>query len=332
MRFAAADLGDVQSREQRKLGKLFVPRMLARRVTSTSRPDSYTAAHVDRLDVGDALEAAGRSEGVRLLRPTTGVSMRDHVIGHAGRAYLLAKRMLAARKLGVRFGGVSRFSLPRRCRLCGTEVTIDAPEEVALRSDFINVLLDDEYGLDHLSEPPRTICDIGANIGLFSLWARHRFPDATIHSYEPNPRIVSFLEHNLEGRNVEIFPEAVGAEHGTVEMDDRWDSRNAKTKPSQSGNVEMISIASTIQRLGGHIDLLKMDCEGGEWDILQASEALTQVKTIRMEYHLLTRQKTVAAFRALATSAGFECEKIWERRHHGIVWLSSLARGSPQKR
>ncbi len=223
--------------------------------------------------------------------------------------------------MGVQFRGTSNFELPRRFHLGQTEISLDAPEEVGLRSDFINVLLDDEYGLGKAVGTPRTICDIGANIGLFSLWARHKFPDAKIHSYEPNPRVLECLQKNLQGQDVTVYPEAVGAESGKIEMEDKWDSRNAKIQSSSEGRIEMVSIATAIERLGGEIDLLKMDCEGGEWDIFQAADALKKVKVIRMEYHLKAHKKSVEDFKGLVTAAGYHIERMWEQEFFGIAWL-----------
>ena len=41
----------------------------------------------------------------------------------------------------------------------------------------------------------------------------------------------------------------------------------------------------------GKIDLLKMDCEGSEWDILENLESLKSVDNITLEYHFRANQK-----------------------------------------
>jgi hypothetical protein len=54
-----------------------------------------------------------------------------------------------------------------------------------------------------------------------------------------------------------------------------------------SATVELvcISIAQVIERLGD-AHLLKLDCEGSEWTILQDAVALRRVKYLTMEYYL----------------------------------------------
>ena len=77
--------------------------------------------------------------------------------------------------------------MPETIRLHGRRLTLSIPKEVGPRLDFINLALDDEYGLRQLPFQPRTILDVGANFGLFSLLAAHYFPKAAIHAYEPEP-------------------------------------------------------------------------------------------------------------------------------------------------
>jgi hypothetical protein len=51
--------------------------------------------------------------------------------------------------------------------------------------------------------------------------------------------------------------------------------------------ARILTLAGLMAEHGlSHIDLLKLDCEGAEWDILPAAEALlSRVSQICMEYH-----------------------------------------------
>jgi hypothetical protein len=42
-----------------------------------------------------------------------------------------------------------------------------------------------------------------------------------------------------------------------------------RLRVADGGEIRMISIRSAIELLGGAVDLLKLDCEGGEWNILE---------------------------------------------------------------
>jgi len=58
--------------------------------------------------------------------------------------------------------------------------------------------------------------------------------------------------------------------------------------------VQGLSLGSLIDQSGfGEVDLLKMDIEGGEYEIitLKNREALRRVRMITLEYHDETRQE-----------------------------------------
>ena len=89
-------------------------------------------------------------------------------------------------RLGVKFARATAFVPPRQIIVNGKTQNIRLPDESGVAATFIELLLDDCYGLYKLPRSIETILDIGANVGLFGLAARNVFPDATIHAYEPN--------------------------------------------------------------------------------------------------------------------------------------------------
>lgn len=234
------------------------------------------------------------------------------------RLILLARRKMVAAKMGVHFPGTTNFKMPESFQLNGKRLSIAAPNERGLVYDFLNLVLDDEYGLRKISEPPSTILDVGANIGLFSLAAGALFPRAKIHAYEPNPRIQRFLERNVKQIGAEVFAEAVGAAAGTGEMRDSGDSRSSLF--IKGGEIPITPIAEAISRLGGKIDLLKLDCEGAEWEILKLAEVMTNVRSIRMEYHLFSGER-LEDLLDLVKLAGFRVRKLQKNQNLGLLWL-----------
>src|SRR5262245_2968893 len=130
------------------------------------------------------------------------------------RCLLLVQRFLRACPFGVCFTGTSGFRMPAKVRLCGRRLTFSIPVEVGPGLDFINLALDDEYGLRQMPFEPRTILDIGANFGLFSLLAAHYFPPATIHAYEPNPRVFPDAAANLALVGATAIQAGVGSRSG----------------------------------------------------------------------------------------------------------------------
>jgi nonribosomal peptide synthetase DhbF len=65
-----------------------------------------------------------------------------------------------------------------------------------------------------------TIFDLGANIGLFALWAHQKCRTVTIHAFEPILETFNVLKRNVElhSLNVKTHNVGIGGESGTVEF------------------------------------------------------------------------------------------------------------------
>jgi len=241
------------------------------------------------------------------------------VIMNVKKILLLTQRIFTASLMGILFIGTKRFKMPQSYYLKGKKIFVHAPKEAGLAYDFINLFLDDEYGLKSVTTYPQTIVDIGANIGLFSQMAGALFPQAKIHAYEPNLRLHSYLVGNLQQVNVEFFQEAVGSVSGMGRSLDNGDSRTGVFQ--KGGDTPIVAFSSVVDRIGGKIDLLKLDCEGGEWDIFKTAEPFQKVWLIRMEYHLLDG-KTLGDLKKTADRIGFEIVKLEENSGFGIAWMA----------
>jgi polyketide synthase PksN len=74
------------------------------------------------------------------------------------------------------------------------------------------------YGLDVPADG--LVLDIGANIGMFALYVRQRFPQSRVWSFEPAPHCVERLRHNvaIHADDVRIFPVALGDRDGETDF------------------------------------------------------------------------------------------------------------------
>ena len=86
----------------------------------------------------------------------------------------------------------------------------------------------------------------------------------------------------------------------------------------------MVAFTEVLNRIGGSIDLLKLDCEGGEWDIFENPVPFKNVMTIRMEYHLVDG-KTLEDLKKAADRIEFKIVKLEENSGFGIVWMENAA-------
>jgi len=211
-------------------------------------------------------------------------------------------------QLGVRFLRSRDFKLDH-VKVAGRRIALNFPEgeKGVLEHELGQIFFEDCYHLKDVRPKPTTILDVGGNVGMFSLVARHRFPRAVIHCYEPNPRLQSFLRAHVRPLGVEVFEEAVGDRAGTVAMAGSHQSLFGTVVADSEGAVPMTAFDTAVERIGGKVGLLKLDCEGAEWGILENAKAFDAVTTLTMEFHLWARPgSTVGDIHALIEKRGMK--------------------------
>lgn len=234
----------------------------------------------------------------------------------------LLQRRTRAKKLGLKFNRVANFNLPDNLMVLGKRQNVNLPSEKGMDGEFIEVLLDDCYGVEQLPPSLLKIIDIGANVGLFPVAARNRFPQAVIHAYEPNPNLESYLKHQSEIANFEYFMEAVGVQDGKVTLDIREVSGKTRSTVSESGDIPMVSLKRAIERIGGRVDLAKVDCEGAEWLLFEDTDTWQLVQNLALEYHLWSGHSH-AETRQVIENLGFQIKKqIPIDKWYGLILAS----------
>jgi FkbM family methyltransferase len=224
-----------------------------------------------------------------------------------------------ALRLGVVFLRVRWFRMPEKVSAAGKTVSLHYPPEQGVSTDFIGCCIRNDYGLSEQLSRVETILDIGANLGFFSIAARSHYLHAKIHAYEPNPRVLSFLESTVSPLGINIYPEAVGAESGLVSIIDSGASNQARTRLNGDGTITLSRLDTAIGRLGGTVDLLKLDCEGAEWDMFRSKNQWRHIRNIRMEYHLF-HGETVQDVWQILDGLGFKVIHCQPDVGFGIVW------------
>jgi len=234
-------------------------------------------------------------------------------------------------ELGVRYLTSRDFSLDRlTVGKASVDLALPPEEKSVLEHELGLIFFDDCYRLRKLPRNLNSVVDVGGNVGLFSLVARHHFPGAKIFAYEPNPFIGSYIRQNLSKLSVEIHQEAVGARHGSIKLNLGGNSLHSTVTEDPEGEIPMVDFDTVVDRAGGTIDLLKLDCEGGEWDILESSASIEKVKNLAMEFHLWARpQSTVDDMTDLIKRRGFKIERIEQRnlQDWGLIIATRLEKG-----
>ena len=239
------------------------------------------------------------------------------------RVYTLFRRRRAAAKLGISFERSATFSLPERINLNGENKRLKLPDENGVKVAFVDLLLDDCYGCKVLrkqGESVETILDIGGNVGLFGIAARNVFPDAVIHSYEPNKQLEPYLAEQAEVAGFDYFMEAVGLDKGMISLDiNEEESVHTRSCEDESGSVPQISFREAIERMGGKVDFLKMDCEGAEWGIFEDKESWKYIKYLAMEYHLFEVGHNEMRVKAVIEGLGFTVTSFSPVKNYGLL-------------
>ena len=145
---------------------------------------------------------------------------------------------------------------------------------------------------------PKVIYDLGANVGVSSLFFASLYPKATIYGFEPLPENleVCLLNYRGIGNQSQVFPWAIGSKTGQATFDCKNDSRGGRLETAHHDpnlrttsqiQVKIISVADLIEHEGlPPPDFLKIDVEGAEYDVLEGLNSYAHlVSSIYLETH-----------------------------------------------
>lgn len=164
-----------------------------------------------------------------------------------------------------------------------------------------NLILD-TYKLNDLKNNDfKTIIDIGSNIGIFSVEAHSLWKKANIVCVEPNPNSLRFLKINLElnSTKARVISRAVvgSSKQKKIKL---YTNENPAMSSTFLGKGEYVEVETvtleTLSKLIKGNTLLKMDIEGGEYDLLtvENSKIFKKVSYIVMETHDINKSKNFA--------------------------------------
>jgi len=152
--------------------------------------------------------------------------------------------------------------------------------------------------VDEIVKRAKIIVDVGAHIGLFSLYCRVLNQKTKIFALEPEPENYKILKQNIKQNKIAgvvLSQMALAGKSGSRELIIAEDNHNHYLSPldKESTDEEVILIkAASLNdycRLNKieKIDLLKMDIEGGEYEVVAAwnPDDFSLVSSLVLEYH-----------------------------------------------
>lgn len=136
---------------------------------------------------------------------------------------------------------------------------------------------------------PRSILDLGANIGVAAAHFAVSFPSARVVAVEPDPENAELCRANLARwpDRCEVIEAAAWTSRAHVALQgEAADAR--RVEPTVSGTVEALPIDELVERaaVDGVVDYLKMNVEGAEQALLAGAASWAHcVRCLRVEVH-----------------------------------------------
>jgi len=179
------------------------------------------------------------------------------------------------------------------------------------------------------------IVDIGGHIGCFALLVSALRHSLLIYSFEPHSDNFKVLEQNLKGngaKNGVAVPQAVSDKVGEADLLLSHQDLNhsltlaieptGKTQTVLTTTLEHIFKQHKINRCG----LLKLDCEGSEYDILYSTPkaVFDKIGAIVVEYHEWEEKGLADALKIHLEKMGFKVKKIPNAKmpELGYLWCN----------
>ncbi|MFZ0910966.1 MAG: FkbM family methyltransferase [Candidatus Acidiferrales bacterium] len=215
-------------------------------------------------------------------------------------------------------------------KFAGRELSVKADYRTALYDMITEVVDYDCYQLKKIEwelHREHYIVDIGTNVGVTAL-VLAQIPGAHVTCYEPDPENCAFVQRNLEMNgvaNVRVFQAAVGAVNGTLKFQTHAESTGghlAGGEPvhgTHTISVTAVNLDRVLEQCGGdEIDLIKCDCEGDEYALIdQITPAhAARIRNLSIEVHDLDRTRNLQTISSKLTNLGYQLSVIpdmWER-------------------
>ena len=193
------------------------------------------------------------------------------------------------------------------------------------------------------------VFDVGANIGLFSLWLHQHYSDLQVYAFEPIPILFEALEKNVQQFNPDhfkAFPFGLGHENATVTFayhpyatamstgypytsEERTklqaailrnlpEEAQAQFQPmlntffvNEPVECQLRTASDVIREQNiARIDLLKIDVEKAELDVLQGFAPEDWAKVQQVVIEIHDVENRVNTVRSLLSQVGFQTIEI----------------------
>ncbi len=228
------------------------------------------------------------------------------------------------------------------------------PRPGTMDATIIAEMRKDPYGVTGRVKAGDVVIDAGANIGAFARFVSSKAPGARLFCIEPMPSNLDALRGNLRDvPNCEIVAAALMGQPGSVVLHDYGAASSAchsilKLDVEAEGTLEVpaMTLPGIVEQYGlNHVDFLKLDVQGAEFDVIAGCPAslLGKINYIAMESHAsIANTETllgeVPEYRRLLTemvrklSQTHLCVRGYPARRGGVlIWARRASLGSAER-
>ena len=209
--------------------------------------------------------------------------------------------------------------------------------EIGLRNNstdiqaFAVVWLLEDYNRPGFLPEEGTVVDIGAHIGLYTMFVSSASKNTRIFSFEPASDNYAMLKDNIARNSldsVKAFNIAVSGQSGKKELFLSEDQAG-HTLHKKSEKKEIVDCVTLDDIINDNdiqkITVLKLDCEGSEYDILDnlSDAGYDKIERICLEYHITGDDFSMRdKLKKNLAKRGFNIEDVYNDDEWGMIFAA----------
>jgi FkbM family methyltransferase len=142
--------------------------------------------------------------------------------------------------------------------------------------------------IKHLKESNiKSYIDIGANTGEFCNVLFEKIPTLVdAYLFEVEKENINFIKKNIKNKKVNIFDFGIGYFFKNPILIHDFNPGGFSVKDEPNNTIHSNVVLKTLEELNlPNVDFVKIDIEGGEYNIIENSKYLYNIKFIDIEFH-----------------------------------------------
>jgi len=144
----------------------------------------------------------------------------------------------------------------------------------------------------------------------------------TVHVFEPVQAYAENIQRRFAGNaHIQVYPFGLGATNTEIQIGLSNDGSSVFQKTAQTETGQLVEAKAFFDRNGiGEIDLMKINIEGGEYELLEYlldSGVTAKIRNIQVQFHDFvpnaeTRMKSIQERLSQTHSLTYQYEFVWE--------------------